>query len=498
MRFTVFILLFSFHICYSQNIIRQLIKAQSLQFKNAVYVYGFSENKNTLDLKIYKSDFTINFTDSVIVSIGKDKAHDFLDISYDTLHGFINFYLQKSNHKNSGTLIRISESLKLICKKENIESSKINSLTRFENETLNFNQCTYIIKTITDSSGKQFFLSKYEVIDVEKTFEYKQKWQFPFEKRDIHSAHVFYTDSQIVLVYVTVLTGEKKGQWVLKLNADKGNLIKGTRISNKSENKLFLLSSFLYNSKNKELILVGNTYSEQQINLKNNVFSFSGLNKSNTFFFVKTDSLGEIISKQEKTMPASITYTAKPNTKQVFFYHFKITEIKQTPDNTFSASGFIYKSSGQNLILTYETGFDFTFSINENDFTFLPQKIYCNTCCIPQFTTNDTKNLTGKTTLNSISDFASFLIKPLLFPVQLIKDSDNSGFPKWVLCNNDIKSGLLTFYDVRAGVKGLNQQTIFQDSKYNYPKVYRGETGELILFKYVPETFTFSLYKQKW
>lgn len=74
---------------------------------------------------------------------------------------------------------------------------------------------TYTIRTSENSLGKQFYLTKYDVISNQKPFEYKQAWQYPLEKRNINTTHVFYADSEVVFIYVTILSGDRKMQWIL-------------------------------------------------------------------------------------------------------------------------------------------------------------------------------------------------------------------------------------------------------------------------------------------
>lgn len=218
MRLFLFISLFPFFVS-GQSINRTLLKPNSLYFRDNIYVFGFIQDKNDLNFKLYKASADLNKLDSVSNTIGKEKAENLLEITADTLHGYLNFYFQKVNSKNSATLVRYTDSLKLITKVENFESSKINSLTTFENEIYTYKSSTYTIRTSEDSLGKQFYLTKFSVISPLKPFEYKQIWQYPLDKHNINTTHVFYADSEMVLMYVTITSGLKKGQWVLKINA---------------------------------------------------------------------------------------------------------------------------------------------------------------------------------------------------------------------------------------------------------------------------------------
>jgi len=200
LRSFLFILLFPVFVS-GQSLSRSLIKSNSLFFRNNIYVFGFTQDKNELIFKLYRSSSDLLKLDSVNTLIGKEKAENLLEITADTLHGYLNFYFQKVNSKNLATLVRYNDSLKLITKVENFESNKINSLTTFENEIYTYKNSTYTIRTSEDSLGKQFYLTKYSVITPAKPFEYKQIWQYPLEKHNINTTHVFYADSEMVLIY---------------------------------------------------------------------------------------------------------------------------------------------------------------------------------------------------------------------------------------------------------------------------------------------------------
>ena len=298
MRFILFILLFPVF-TFSQSINRSLLKANSLFFRNNIYVFGFVQDKNDLVLKLYKASADLTRLDSVTNLIGKEKAENLLDITSDTLHGYLNFYLQKINSKNSASLVRFNDSLKLITKAENFESNKINSLTTFENEIYTYKNSTYTIRTSEDSLGKQFYLTKYDLITPLKPFEYKQVWQYPLEKRNINTTHIIYADSEIVLIYVTIYSGEKSGQWILKVNAKNGSIVKGIKLNTKGDERNYLYSGFDYDLKSKELFIAGNIYTKQQVDFESKNFAFTNLNKQNVFFFIRIDESGEVVSRDE-------------------------------------------------------------------------------------------------------------------------------------------------------------------------------------------------------
>lgn len=500
MRSVLFILLFPVLVC-GQSINRTLLKPNSLYFRNSIYVFGFEQNKNDLNFKLYKASPDLNKLDSISNSLGKEKAEDLLEITADTLHGYLNFYFQKANSKNLATLARYNDSLKLIAKVENFESNKINSLTTFENETYTYKNSTYTIRTSEDSLGRQFYLTKYIFISDQKPFEYKQTWQYPLEKRNINTTHVFYADSEVVFIYVTILSGDRKGQWILKLNSKNGTIVKGIKLNANGDDRNYILNTFSYDLKEKELLIAGNVYTKQQLDIGSKTFAFTGLNKENTFFFIKIDGNNEVVSRDQKTIPVAVIApvvksAGKPGPPP--FYHVKIKELKKTSKTEYTAYCNVYKSTPGSLVFLYEGGFSFDVSIEEMGIELTADKIYNSIVPFPGLVNTDPKDINGKIELKDILEFDKFLYKQPIADVEKQFGKDDLKNPKWIICKSDMKTGINSFYNVTIGQKGIESKLVLQGSKYNNPAVYKIKNDKLILFNYNQETLVFSLFVANW
>lgn len=500
MRLILFIFLFPV-VVFGQSINRALLKSNSVYFRNSVYVFGFVQDKNDLNFKLYKASSDLTKLDSVSTTLGKEKAENLLEITADTLHGYLNFYFQKVNSKNLATLIRYTDSLKLITKVENFESNKINSLTTFENEIYTYKNSTYTIRTSDDSLGKQFYLTKYDVISNQKPFEYKQAWQYPLEKRNINTTHVFYADSEVVFIYVTILTGDRKGQWILKLNSKNGTITKGIKLNANGDERSYILSAFHYDVKEKELLVVGNLYTKQQLDIETKNFAFTGLNKENTFFFIKIDGANEIVSRDLKAIPiAIVSPLVKSNIKPPAppFYHLRIKELKKVSKTGYELYCNIYKSTPGSLLFLYETGFSFDVALEEMGIELMVGKIHNNLAPFPGLVNSDLKDINGKIELKSISEFDKFLYKQPIADVEKQFGIDEIKNSKWIICISDIKTGINSFYNVKVGLKGVENKLIFQGSKYNNPNVYKINNQKLIKYTSNSETGIFELSILTW
>ena len=484
MRLILLILFFPL-IISSQSFSRPLLKANALNFRNNIYIFGFVQDKSDLQFKLYKVSADLQKTDSISNNLGKEKAENLLEITADTMHGYLNFYFQKVNSKNLATLIRYNDSLRLITKVEGFESSKINSLTTFENEIYNFKNSTYTIRTSEDSLGKQYYLTKYNLISNQKPFEYKQAWQYPLEKRNINTTHVFYADSEVVFVYVTILSGERKGQWILKLNSLNGTILKGIKLNANGDDRNYIFNTFYYNPKEKELLVVGNIYTKQQLDLETKTFSFTGLNKENTFFFIKINAANEVISRDQKTIPINviapvIKTSGKPAPPP--FYHVRIKDIKKISETGYDLYCNIYKSVGQQLLFLYESGFTISVTTEEMGVEIITEKIYSLLSLFPNLVNTDLKDINGKIELKSITEFDKFLYKQPVADVEKQFGKDDNQKPEWIINKTDIKTGKASFYIVKTGLKGIESKLILECSKYDNPQIIKTSNQQFVTF----------------
>jgi hypothetical protein len=139
-----------------------------------------------------------------------------------------------------------------------------------------------------------------------KPFEYDYKWQFAFERKHIHRASVLATDTHQVIVYAHVFDGLKKGQWILSINANTGEIIRGTKLSAKGDQRHFLMSNFIIDKKTKSIDVIGSVYDAASIDFKNKTSNFTSQAKNHKLFLVTIDSLGDVIQRVEKVFPLPI------------------------------------------------------------------------------------------------------------------------------------------------------------------------------------------------
>lgn len=453
----------------SQSIKRNLLQANSLFYKQSVYVYGYETQKNNLVFKCFSYSNSLQIKDSLEFSLGKHTPSDFLEISADTLHDVLNFYFQLSNQKNVVTLLRLNKQLGKICSSENYDANHINSLSAFDDETYSFKEDLYIIKTNqTDTAGKQFYLSKYHVQSIAKPFEYDFKWQFAFEKKHIHRASIVYADSNYVMIYAHVFDGIKKGQWILRINANTGELIKGTKLNPKGDDRLFLMSNIIYNKKTDGIDVIGSVYTPEMIDFKDKKSNFVNLSKQNKLFLACIDNKGEITSRAEKLFALPI----QTNTgKLLMSYHVKIREFKKINPTDFEIWTDLYERTEPN-VLGYYSSWHFDIKPDDVDYAFTPSKFLVSNKAVPKLINNEKGNTYGKFIMNDISDYDKFKYKKLLNSVIIKTGNNDVPDPYYILKKVTLSNATKNYYYVFVGKKGLESKEFLKSEQGQKANLY--------------------------
>lgn len=452
----------------SQIIKQNLLLANSLQFHQTIYTYGYEQSKSDLLFKCFSYNYQLQVKDSASFFLGKHTPADFLEINADTLHNVINFYFQLADQKNVVTLLRLNDTLEKITSVENFDANHVNSLTAFDDEKYAYNEDMYIVRTHKDTSGKQFYLSKYLVKAANKPFEYDHKWQFAFERKYIHRASVVYADSNQVIVYVHVVDGLKKGQWILRINSNTGKIIRGTKLSAKSDTRHFLLSNTIVDKKSKSIDVIGSIYDVNMIDFKNNTSNFTNQSKSHKLFLVTIDSLGDVITRVEKTFPMPIQ-TKAGNTLQSF--HVKIREFKKLKDNNFDVWADIYEQT-KPLIFCYYSSWHIDISPDGVDYTFTPSKFNISISAIPNYINFAKGDTYGKFTLNDIGEYDKFKYQQPLNQFIITTGLDDLNNSYYVLKKTDLMTATKSYNYVYMGKKGLENKVILKSEQGQKANLY--------------------------
>lgn len=455
-------------ISQGQSVTHSLISADVLRFHQLTYVYGYVQSGNNLGFKCLSYNDKLLLKDSLEFNLGKYHPSDYLEITVDTLHDALNFYFQLANQKNVVSLLRLNDSLRKIGSAENYDANHVNALSVFDDEKYTFKQDMYIIRTSSDTSGKQFYLSKYHVKSMEKPFEYDYKWQFAFERRFIHRASIVYADTSQVIVYANVFDGLKKGQWILRINTNTGEVIRGTKLSAKGDPRHFLMSGIIFDKKTKSIAVIGSIYDASMIDFKNKTSNFINQSKNHKLFLVNIDSLGDVVSRVEKAFPMPIQTKAGTILQS---FHLKISEFNKQANGSYTVWSDIYEQSLPNVFVYYSS-WQFALVPNDVDYEVVRSIFTISSKAIPNFTSLVKGDTYGKFILNDIGEYDKFKYKKPLNDVVIKTGSDGLKNTFYILKKTDILSARKNYNYVFMGKKGLENKVILKTEQGQKSNIY--------------------------
>jgi hypothetical protein len=334
--------------------------------------------------------------DSTELVLKSFKPEQLLPIGCDTLHGTLNYTLQKQDAKNKATVLRFDKNLKQLCFAEQIDVARVNSFTNFQQDRYIYQSTLYLIKTTFDTiNGKQFFLSAYQLKDITKPFEYTMKWQFAFERKYIQSAHIFYADSQQVMLFVNVNDGAKKGQWLLRINAKNGFLIRGTKLNSKTEEASYQFSDFFLDKKTRDVLISGQRIDNT---IKNAALT---ANKAE-MFLVKFDSMGNIVSRSAQIIHFLLAKVGKSTLKtELKNYAIQTRWAGQEKNGDLNWWCHVYQV--QHNFWQYMDSHPITVSALGEDYTFSTKQCLIQPAISGYFWSTDKLNTNGQLTADSVS-----------------------------------------------------------------------------------------------
>jgi hypothetical protein len=228
------------------------------------------------------------------------------------------------------------------------------------------------------------------------------------------------------------------------------------------------LNTFHYDTKEKELLITGNLYTKQQLDLETKTYAFTGLNKENTFFFIKIDGTNEVASRDQKAIPITViapVVKAAGKPAPPPFYHIRIKELKKVSTTEYELYCNVYKSTPGSLLFLYEGGFTVDAGIDEMGIELKAGKIFNNVFPFTSLVNSDPKDINGKIELGSILEFDKFLYKQPIADVEKQFGKDDLKNSKWIIGKSDIKTGMNAFYFTFVGPKGIENKLLLQGSK---------------------------------
>lgn len=446
-------------------------------FHGKLYCYGLAGLQQKAVFCLYKLNNQLAATDSIFIELNKTNPDNYLEITSDTLHDFLNIYLQKKE-KKAITILRFNQNFELVATIENVDVARLNNTSLFSAENLYFKNVVYSVKTVNDTSGKQFYINKYILKSETSNFDYTFKWQFPFERKNVHSAHLFFANQNYLLVYVHVKGGIKSGQWVLKIDAETGRLVKGIKLNSKGETSTYTFGHYLIDNSTKSFYLTGQKFKEAQFNQDLNKVSVTNALTSDVYFF-EIDSLDEIAKRQDFKIPTIDIKTGPKKLPAGFLV--KIRGFSKSPDGSFSLETDIYKNQGNSPCYNFCNSVPLHLVPGEDKLTLEKTSIGPNILIEQYFASPDKLDMNGKSCIDSLNSFGRFFYTEPTLPVKLQFKLDSESNPVWILSKHTTKNNSVN-YSFLSPIKKVYQiKTLEEINETKQPHYLKLNAGTFLI-----------------
>jgi len=457
-------------------------------YSGQLYCFGLEvQNKTKLSLSVQKLGKNLDKISTQSFLLPFEITEEKVPCWSDTLHGYLNIYVSEGRTQKV-SIFRFRRNFEYLSQIHGVEVSRLNVLSGFDNELYYDRANVYAIKTKGDSTGKQFFLNKYTIKENDGAFEYDLLWQFPFERKNIASARVFYANNDAVWMFVVVNAGEKTGQWILKVSAKNGHLIKGTKLNDKTDNKTYCFGNYFFERSTKSLIICGHTFSQKQLPAGSENLAIAG-STAVTLYISEIDSLGDQVVKQELKFPVLISKNSGKNPGHA--YVLQLNAFTKTSENSYTIEADVYQKSKASPCYTYAN--TFAFSLRKEEEHYLTEKInIASEPMIEAFLFNaDRLDMNGKLCQDSNTSLFKLFYKRPSLAVKLHYGSDSLKRPIWLLSKSNARKGNISYSLLRAGKKTYELKTLEDIPKQSAPTCIPLLTNEVLLGRQTEPT----LYK---
>lgn len=419
----------------AQQLSLPLSHAGACSYQGHTFVFGIDEGTKNPTLKIFRLNEKLSISDSAIISLNAPQKQSFLQCWADTTHGFLNVYVQKKEGQKAG-IYRFNSKFKRVSEIGDIEITRLNSFSAFEKQIFYHRKDAYTLRVTNDSTGQLYFLNKYTLRSDSGNFTYDQNWQFPFNRKHVNFCRIITVDKHFVIMYANVSDGDKKGQWILKVNKTSGSLIRGTKLNDKGVADLYTFGQILYDSTIKSHYLFGSHYLQNEFDQKTNMLLVTN-RKSVRLFSACIDSAGNLMSKSDYTLP--IIEAKGVSYKFPVHYYLDLSRSTIEPNGSIRIYADVYKAKGKENCFAYTQSTLLQFQNNEHSYTLEKNSIGSNQL-IEKFMFNpDPLNMNGKFCLDSLNSYTQLgFIGPSL-PVKLHFKIDEQLNPIWLLKKSDLK-----------------------------------------------------------
>jgi hypothetical protein len=449
---------------FSQNF--NLSNGNIIGFNKEMYCFGLNSNSAKAQLIVYKLDTNLKKIDSLSFELGLRLKNNFIPINADTLHAFLNIYLQEKNGQKVN-ILRIDKNFKLKVFVENIDIARLNNTSVLGVNYKIDKTVIYSIKSAIDSSGQNFFLNKYTLKTETENFDYNLIWQYPLERKNIQSVNIIYADSMLVYLMVSIYKGNKAGDWILKINSKNGQLRKAIRLNDKNETSYFMPAECLFNSGEKSLQLFGQKLNANQFNPNTQNLSI-GTSSYIILYMTTIDSLGEIVNKEEFKLPINDVQLGGKKISCGFL--IKISKVSKTNIGKIKLELDVFKNENGISCFYYTNSLTTFLSFDGEKHQMEKCSITPNLEIENYYRTKDKLNLNGKFCIDSVNEISKIYRAPFIMPVKIAYKTDDLLNGAWVLTKtetlkNQIELSVLALMNKVYQLKSIQSSSKNQNFK---------------------------------
>lgn len=366
-----------------------LCKPGTISFAGSIYVFGFDEIDG-FRIKVKRLSSSLQVTKEYALEIPGSKCKEVYALQADTIHQYLNLTLQQVNNDKTCRVIRLDKNLKLIADIKDAEITRVNTFTAYDKEICYFRKDLYVVRPFSKDSANHYFLQKYTLKDSSKVFEYETGWQLNFSKQKYHRCHILMANKQYVYLYTNVIGGSKEGQWLMIIDAQKGEIVHSERLNNEHEGFVFLYGAHFYNKQTKALSIAGYRLPKKNVPDDYNKIDFSLMKSKTAPLFVCTfDSTGQVTERLHNFVAVPVDLEREKEFKQ---FIFKISKFSSGNNQYHIITEIIGGMPTQKAYKTF--GYNFTV-LEHDDEGVLKPKLNSFMC-----TYRDSKNKNAKLIFN--------------------------------------------------------------------------------------------------
>jgi hypothetical protein len=455
-----------------------LHNAGSIKYRQQYYLFGLQPGSPGTVFKVYKASSSLIITDSLLLDAKNVDPARYLKCYADTLHDYLNIYLQEQSGNNV-TIMRINSQPALLKKIENVDVARLNNVSMFGGEKLYFRNRVYAIATTRDSSGRQFYLNCYQLKSADENFDYTRKWQFPFEKKNILSARLIHADGQLVLAFVNLQQTDRITQWLLTINARTGQMVKGIRLNSKTGNDVYQYGDCIVDTAAKSVLVAGTRQYENKQNPAQN----PGYDPVR-IFLAQTDSFGQVIHKDEFQLP--VTHQQTGLSKVRSRYMVKISDLKRTPSGL-TCEAEILRTVLNEQCFQYVNSAHLQFNRIGDSFEMVKQTTGNFNMVEDYYFTPDRNDLNGKLCRGESSEPDELYFKRPVLPVKLIFRHTEGLSPSFLLTRSSSKKKNITYSVLAPEGKAYKMRTVTEIPWDENPAVISSSEKTFYIGKQLPE-----------